>query len=967
VLTLFSGVINIQTTGLNFRDVKAVGTNEELVELDGNIPFGEQEEMKLTLSMRDFDFGSLIPEREGPPLTNTNAIVEITGTMDDLFLTARLNERDMNLFGNMAFTCDSACVELCETGAMDPDDAPPGEIVLTGKISLGPDSDNNDGGFAFGDIELTDANVSGAICIGPHPAGLPTPSEYKHFLGEGRAPENKSTNGGVKIGGVLVLDGELEGKLSELRGDIYLSASTLKLGLQEISDFRMGLAAAGPSSYAVEGRWDYPSGGSISLSGPAGWDTELRTGFVALDLDVKSAPINEVLALAGLDVSKFATGAFDGGGRITGPIGDLAFSEFRMDVSQGSRLLGMILDKGTIEFGLSEGILELTHFEILSSERTIGGRCSITGSGEMYLQETGVLPQAHLTAKVVDYRLEDLRTVFDITTPFGGRLDTDISYDEQERKWNIDSVSLSDLKFGEKRLPELDAALVFNPLAGRLEVNKLRINDGASGWMEASGYATLGTLTALFNPERRSDLRFQRVDFSITGEDFDLGFLAGLLPEQIKIPGKLDSIDLHIKGKPALPTINGTINPNLGPISFGDFLLADEFSTHSGTGLVWKNGVLELGGDVFIRRGEAIANLVGNLDLRPLNPLVRYEKRYEAPENNYILLAMNSDTPLLLSGTGFSFNVFPEELTLGISSGEKEVDGKLISSGELDIKGTLNVSNGYLDATQVKLPEGGAGGIAPVNYDLIVRLGTGVRLKAGGSFNATLESGEVNLSGTPLTPRLSGRVEVADGKINFASRTFTLQPGSEVSFNPLFGINPFLKAEAEIYISQHPKGETGSEPLIITAKIESFLTDLQRGIKFSSNYPYTNNELLAILGYQEVFLALEEEGFSGAFTSGLYLYPTELISRYVRDMTGFSRFDVTLLPEQSFKIDLETEVLFDDLLLSYSQTFGDGTNYIWGTKYRFRRRSYVGFKYFDLDLQDRHDWFYFVEYLLPLK
>ncbi len=956
-----SGGLSIQPDSATFHDVKLVGKNEELVELNGNVPLDGRDDMKLALTMREFDFGKLIPGRDGPPLTHTNASVEITGTKDDLNLSARVYEHDMNLLGNMAYTCDASCVGQCTTGD---ERATEGEIVLGGKISLGH---TGDGGFNLGQVELKDVSVTGAICIGPHPTGLPKPSEYKHLLLGSTEPVSRASNGAIKINGVVAVDARLNGLLTEPSGDINLSAPKLKLGLQEVSDFRLGIAAAGPSSYAVDGRWSYPAGGSIALSGPAGWDMESRTGFVALDLDVSSAPVNEVFAFAGLDISEFAAGAFDGGGRITGPIGDLSFSEFRMDVSEGSRLLGMSVDEGRIEFGLSNGILSLDSFKVVSKERLDGGRCIITGSGELYIEEAGVLPQAHLTASVDDYRLEDLRTALNFDIPLGGRLDTDISYDEQARTWNIDSFKLSGLMLGTRKLPELEAGFVFNPLAGRIEVTRLRMNDGFGGWVEASGYATLGTLTALFSPDMRKDLRYQRLGLDFTGKDFDLGSLAGILPNLVQFGGKLNGIDLHITEKPTLPAIDGTINLSLGPIKFGNFLIADEISTYSGNGLTWRDGVLESDGDIYIKRGDAYMNLVGDLDLRPLNPLVQYEKRYEAPPDNEILLAMSTDTPLTLEGTGFSFRVIPEGLTMGITGGKKEVNGKEIAGGVLNVRGVLNVLSGTLDASRIQIPVATSGVAPAVNYDISVKLGKGVRLKAGNGFNATLESSELNLSGTPLTPKLAGRVEISGGEINFASRTFTLQRGSEVTFNPLFGINPFLKAEAEIYISQHPKAEPGAEPLIINAKIESFLTDLQKGIKFTSNYPYSNNELLAILGYQEVFLALEEGGFSGAFTSGLYIYPTELVSRYVRDLAGFTRFDLTFTPEDDFVIDLETKMFFDNLLLNYTQTFGQGTNYVWGVKYRFRPRSYAGFKYYDLDLRDRHDWVYYVEYLLPLK
>jgi hypothetical protein len=83
-------------------------------------------------------------------------------------------------------------------------------------------------------------------------------------------------------------------------------------------------------------------------------------------------------------------------------------------------------------------------------------------------------------------------------------------------------------------------------------------------------------------------------------------------------------------------------------------------------------------------------------------------------------------------------------------------------------------------------------------------------------------------------------------------------------------------------------------------------------------------------------------------------------------MAGFSRFELTFNLQNNVVIDLEKE-LFDNFFLTYSQTFGEGSNYIWGSKYRFRPRSFVGFKHENLDFQDKQDWVYFVEYLMPIK
>jgi hypothetical protein len=372
-----------------------------------------------------------------------------------------------------------------------------------------------------------------------------------------------------------------------------------------------------------------------------------------------------------------------------------------------------------------------------------------------------------------------------------------------------------------------------------------------------------------------------------------------------------------------------------------------------------------MAGDLFIKRGDATAVIDGDIDLRPLNPLTVYDPRYTAPADNRVALRMVTTDPVRFQGEGFWFDITPEDMLIGITGRTREFGNGIASIAELDVKGKLDVSSAMLDALRIKIPHG-AGGGPPVNYDITVALGPGCRLRAGNNLDATLRSGELHLYGTPLSPQLQGNVLIEQGRLNFLARTFNLLPGAEVVFNPLFGINPFLRAEAEAVITQHPRAETGAEPLIITATIEAFLGDIGKDMRFSSNYPYTTDELLAILGYQHIFLALEEEGLTGAFTSGLYVYPSGLVSRYVEEMAGFHRFELTFDINRNVVIDLEKE-LFDKFFLTYGQTFGEGSNYIWGSKYRFRPRSYVGFRYENLDFQDKQDWVYFIEYLMPLE
>ncbi len=953
----------LNTDGIELENLIANGYNGELVEMGGNLPLASDGDVDFTMSVKNFDIGRIFAGREGKPLSDTDISIKFAGPLDDIQLDASLIEIDFNLFGNRVYSCKQR--KQSDGGNPNPE---PGEISIAGKLSILPDLSGGESGTGAGKYRLSDVKISGAVYSSAFPSGLPDPMDYRHILGG--LPQSVQGNGktaALPIEGTITLDGSFDGPLGDLVGSIGLYASNLKLGLQDVTSLHVVLEAGGPASFAIEGQWLYPSGGSVAIEGPAGWDADTKEGMVDLYLNIKDAPIKEVLALAGIDVSKYAEGLFDGGGRITGPFDDLALKDFVITASEGSRLFGMQLEEGSVAFEFGNGFLDLSKFEIVSRQRTDGGRSRLEGSGRIYMEESGLLPQAQLTATITDYRLESLQSLFDAGFPLGGRVDADISYTEQGSKWNLEyELRLGELKYHGNPLPAINAAFNFDPLGGRMNIEHVVINDGSGGNISLDGSITIGLLSALFDPNQRRDLRYQRIDLNLGADNFDLASFGGFLPPSLDFNGKIKSMDLHIKGKPTAPDINGAFAPDFGNISYAGFNIADAITTKSESGLVWEDGVLKIADDLLITRGVSVLVFNGNLDLRPLNPLVKYDPRYIAPSDNYVSLNLSTPDPVRITGEGYQLDVVPDGITFGIIGNQVESGGSSVTSAELDVNGKLNITNALLDALRVKFPQSTGGKGAPVKYDITIDLGSGCRLRAGNTLEATLQSGQLNLYGTPLAPQLQGKVEISQGRLNFLSRTFNLLPGAEVSFNPLFGINPFLKAEAEAIITQHPKAETGAEPLIITAKIEAFLSDIGQGIKLSSNYPYTTDELLGILGYQNIFLALEQEGISGAVTSGIYLYPSGLISRYVEEQAGFHRFELTFDPHNNVVIDLEKELL-KNYFLTYSQTFGEGSNYTWGSKYRFRPRSYVGFRYENLDFQDKQDWFYYVEYVLPFK
>ena len=170
------------------------------------------------------------------------------------------------------------------------------------------------------------------------------------------------------------------------------------------------------------------------------------------------------------------------------------------------------------------------------------------------------------------------------------------------------------------------------------------------------------------------------------------------------------------------------------------------------------------------------------------------------------------------------------------------VDGTLSAdkraAAPLQVAGNVALSSARIPYTAL-LPGGGASQssastLPDVGFDVGVSLTRDVRIQSGPVDIGT--TGMARLGGTLAEPTLAGRFTATDGTVSLY-RTFTVQNGSAVSFNPSDGITPSVDATAVTNVPDPPTD--------VLLRITGLSTHLQ--LAFSSQPTYSQEQILGLL------------------------------------------------------------------------------------------------------------------------
>jgi hypothetical protein len=180
-------------------------------------------------------------------------------------------------------------------------------------------------------------------------------------------------------------------------------------------------------------------------------------------------------------------------------------------------------------------------------------------------------------------------------------------------------------------------------------------------------------------------------------------------------------------------------------------------------------------------------------------------------------------------------------------------------------------------------------------------------------------------------------------------------------------------ATGRTYLRQSRSPGSYGEELIITARINSRLSQLLDNIELTSEPPQSKDTLIAALAYEDFYFRTVGETLFGTGSvspgfedisvgSTLLPFATAYLSKYIRREAGFVDFDLSLDRDQNLQVYIEKEV-FDNFVMYYSQTFGPDNedDYLFGARYRWRPRSWIG-----VELDSNEEVTPLIEYIIPL-
>ncbi|MFH1515287.1 MAG: translocation/assembly module TamB domain-containing protein, partial [bacterium] len=418
------------------------------------------------------------------------------------------------------------------------------------------------------------------------------------------------------------------------------------------------------------------------------------------------------------------------------------------------------------------------------------------------------------------------------------------------------------------------------------------------------------------------------LNLSLSAENYDLAAIF----EQLRLPVFCDetslNMDIKIKGTTDNPLLYGKAearftNPRIENLSLSD---TTSFS------LEFDNNRLDING--IIKNGDASLLAKGNFDVKQFIP------------NQARTSQTSSDAPPVISFTNLDKPFHFKNIGLDVDvklSGKNNSDNLqlVLLKNKAKLTGTIEIVNGSYKVSPLPISKGSTK--SPVEIDLMVIVPAGFPVSSGNTMNITLEKSTLDLSGSPGQPVASGEINVLDGHLRLLDRTFTVNE-AKLQFKEFLGIdNPYLKGEAStIIVSRSIRNFQGTENLVVTAKINAQLRQLNKGLTFTSNKgTLTENEVMGIVMRQDLLQDFNDEGLLSTLSQQAFTIPGAFISRFFESKGGFQLFQIGVDFENDVFVNLEYET-FPNFFLDYYQAFASDPEYDIYMKYKFRNDSFIG-------------------------
>jgi hypothetical protein len=483
-------------------------------------------------------------------------------------------------------------------------------------------------------------------------------------------------------------------------------------------------------------------------------------------------------------------------------------------------------------------------------------------------------------------------------------------------------------------------------------------------------------------PQRLVDMPMNLVgliDLNITSETgFTPPIPAGVIAAGVAWDGGLGPVHLSLKGA----DLSGDIGLNIGNVRLGEITLVKGIKGV----LRASDSIITASPDEMKVTGEGWElGITGMANLLTLKYGVPGSVRFAVspPEGNTVRLSGPGLDLSLQMGTGADAPALKIDRTAGTSA----TGGLAAASGPLSatMTGRVSVVGGSIDLDRIlsTLPVSTGSDLkSPLSFNMGFDIPGSLQMDWGGMFNivphVVFESGSLTLTGAATDPVLRGKLIAPSGWLDFMSTHFVLIEPLEMDFSPLYSwSNPHVAATAQAELEEVRSPGNFGEKLTVTMKIDSQLRSSPSdptldNPQLTSVPPLGQDELLAALAYEDVILRTlggsifgDRFGAPGIRDVGLeglaYPLASSYLSKLIRRQAGLSDFEVSVDPDQHVYIYIEKEIL-DNMLMYYHQTFGpDLDSYLFGARYRWRPRSWVG-----LELDNNQEVKGQVQYIIPV-
>jgi hypothetical protein len=719
-------------------------------------------------------------------------------------------------------------------------------------------------------------------------------------------PERDANRGiAIPLDGKMALDLAVERKPDNWLLEGSAECRDFKINSENIHQLRARINTRSDGNYDTY--MNFTQGeGNISISGTASLEEVTGASPMNLDLKISSYPLNSLVSLAGVESEEIFDGIIEGSGKLKGSMLNLKLEDVDL-FFRSAKLFGIPVDDSNLKFSW-----EGTRIDNLNLELRDGKGFQAVASGSLELNPSKI-SESSISMSIDNLPLENLSMGGLIPEGLKGKISSLVmmlSYDRNTLEPKI-YIDLKAENPGYKWF-EVDKILAQGLIDGTTGEFRL-------GRLQCSLEESVFEISGVINPSL--SMNETKLDLNIIARKFNFSPLLEQIG--ISLKGEETSLDLDINlgGTTEKPLINGKAKATIAKPILENIAIADSALLS----LVFKNNTVDLDGT--IASGEASLSCTGEFDFSRFAGISNGGTSAAGEYMPRIEIANLNDKP-------FPFN----------KSGIIEI-----------VRGSYRVSPMPIAAS--------AGRGSPVEMDLEVIIPEGFQASSGNNLAITLEKSTLDISGTPGYPSAKGEITVQGGYMRLLDRTFTVNE-AELQFKEFLGIdNPYLKGEATtVIVSRSIRNFQGTENLIVTAKINARLRQLNKGLTFTSNRgTLTENELMAIVMRQDLFQDFQDEGLLTTLSQQAFTIPGAYISRFFESEGGFQLFQVGIDFEKDIFVNMEYET-FPDFFLDYYHLFSSDPEYDIYMKYKIRRGSFIG-----LGTDEEGGIIIKLDYVFPLK